>query len=103
MCRYLPTQRRQLFTPTRGVTDGLVPWCEKSGDTLKTASYAGAVRELTRLPKAHLHVHLESTIRWTTLREIGATGGVPVPDHTGDGPLVFDGFRQFADLGALVR
>jgi adenosine deaminase len=60
------------------------------------------MRDLLLLPKAHLHVHLESTIRWTTLREIGAANGVPVPAPP-DGPLVFDGFRQFADHNTLVR
>ncbi|ASW57648.1 adenosine deaminase [Plantactinospora sp. KBS50] len=35
------------------------------------------------LPKAHLHVHLESAVRWSTLREIGAANGVPVPDRPG--------------------
>jgi adenosine deaminase len=56
-----------------------------------------AMRDLTLLPKAHLHVHLESAIRWSTLREIG---GIEVP---ADGPLVFDGFRRFADHGSLIR
>jgi adenosine deaminase len=62
----------------------------------------GLMRDLLLLPKAQLHVHLESTIRWTTLREIGAATGVPVPAPP-DGPLVFDGFRQFADHNSLVR
>jgi adenosine deaminase len=61
------------------------------------------MRDLSRLPKAHLHVHMESTVRWATLREIGAAAGVEVPGRTGDGPLVFDGFREFADHNALVR
>jgi adenosine deaminase len=61
------------------------------------------MRDLTLLPKAHLHVHLESTIRWATLRDIGAAGGVPVPAPPEDGPLVFTGFRQFADYNAVVR
>ncbi len=61
------------------------------------------MRDMARLPKAHLHVHLESTIRWATLREIGAANGVTVPDRPGDGPIAFEDFRQFADLGALVR
>ncbi|MEV5705755.1 adenosine deaminase [Actinoallomurus sp. NPDC052274] len=61
------------------------------------------MRDLTRLPKAHLHVHLESTIRWATLREIGTANGVPVPEPPADGPVVFDDFGRFADLGALVR
>jgi adenosine deaminase len=60
------------------------------------------MRDLLLLPKAHLHVHLESTIRWATLREIGAANGVPVPSPP-DGPLVFAGFRQFADHNTLVR
>src|SRR5258707_12737900 len=62
----------------------------------------GPMRDLLLLPKAHLHVHLESTIRWTTLREIGAANGVAIPAPS-DGPLVFDGFRQFADHNTLVR
>jgi len=53
------------------------------------------VRDLTLLPKVHLHVHLESTIRWSTLRELG----VPEPAN----PLVFNGFRQFADYNAMIR
>ena len=60
------------------------------------------MRDLRLLPKAHLHVHLESTIRWTTLREIGAANGVPVPAPP-EGPLVFAGFRQFADHNTLIR
>jgi adenosine deaminase len=58
------------------------------------------MRDLGRLPKAHLHVHLESTIRWPTLREIGADNGVDVPDNES---LRFSGFRQFADHNSLVR
>ncbi|HZE34633.1 MAG TPA: adenosine deaminase [Actinoallomurus sp.] len=60
------------------------------------------MRDLMLLPKAHLHVHLESTIRWATLREIGAATGLRVPARP-DGPLVFDGFRHFADHNSLVR
>lgn len=59
--------------------------------------------DLARLPKVHLDVHLESAIRWATLREIGAANGVPVPSGPGDGPLAFDGFRQFANHNQLVR
>jgi adenosine deaminase len=44
------------------------------------------MRDLARLPKAHLHVHLESTIRLST------------PE-----PLVFKGFREFADYNAAIR
>ncbi|KAA2253836.1 adenosine deaminase [Solihabitans fulvus] len=59
------------------------------------------MRDLTLLPKAHLHVHLESTVRWSTLREIGAANGVAVPER--DGPPAFAGFAEFADHNALVR
>ncbi|MGY0234509.1 adenosine deaminase [Longispora urticae] len=57
------------------------------------------MRDLHTLPKAHLHVHLESTVRWTTLAEIGAANGVPVPprDHA------FAGFADFFDQNDLVR
>src|SRR2546421_8474918 len=53
------------------------------------------MRDLTLLPKAHLHVHLESTIRWSTLRELG----VPDPPN----PLAFNGFREFADYNTAIR
>lgn len=59
------------------------------------------MRDVVRLPKAHLHVHLESAIRWSTLREIAAAAGVAVPDPPANG--AFGGFREFADLGAVVR
>ncbi|WP_410672541.1 adenosine deaminase [Amycolatopsis sp. cmx-4-68] len=57
------------------------------------------MRDLAALPKAHLHVHLESTIRPGTLRELGDAHGIAVPAE----PPVFDGFRAFADYNALVR
>ncbi|MBE1531725.1 adenosine deaminase [Actinomadura algeriensis] len=57
------------------------------------------MRDLLTLPKAHLHVHLESTVRWDTLREIGAANGVPVPDHVG----TFGGFDAFFAQNDLVR
>jgi adenosine deaminase len=60
------------------------------------------VRDLTTLPKVHLHVHLESTVRWSTLRELAVAGGVPVPDEPAN-PLVFQGFREFADYNTLIR
>jgi adenosine deaminase len=57
------------------------------------------MRDLATLPKAHLHVHLESTIRRETLREMGEANGVEVP---GEQP-VFDGFRAFADYNTMIR
>ncbi|MBM7774573.1 adenosine deaminase [Actinokineospora baliensis] len=56
------------------------------------------MRDLITLPKAHLHVHLESTARAATVAHWAARDGVPVPPG---GP--FPGFRAFADRNALVR
>lgn len=50
-------------------------------------------RDLRLLPKAHLHVHLESTVRPSTLAEFG--GSAP--------PAGFDGFGAFATYNAEVR
>src|SRR5882757_8468846 len=51
------------------------------------------MRDLAALPKAHLHVHLESAIRPSTLAELGFAS-----DTT-----EFDGFRSFADHNSRVR
>lgn len=61
------------------------------------------MRSLIDLPKVHLHVHLESTIRSATLVEIGAGHGIDVPPEVSDGPFSFDGFRPFADQNSRVR
>ncbi|MEU4547211.1 adenosine deaminase [Nonomuraea dietziae] len=52
------------------------------------------MRDIALLPKAHLHVHLESTVRPATLRELGV--------HSRR-PEVFTGFKEFADHNAQVR
>ncbi|WP_113700828.1 adenosine deaminase [Nonomuraea lactucae] len=52
------------------------------------------MRDIAALPKAHLHVHLESTVRPRTVRELG---GPPEPE----GP--FRSFQEFADQRARVR
>ncbi|GAA1794688.1 adenosine deaminase [Actinomadura chokoriensis] len=57
------------------------------------------MRDLLSLPKAHLHVHLESTVRWATLREIGAANGVEVPGRAG----TFGDFASFFAQNDLVR
>ncbi|QXJ23509.1 adenosine deaminase [Actinomadura graeca] len=57
------------------------------------------MRDLLTLPKVHLHVHLESTVRWDTLRDIAAANGVRVPDDT----ATFGGFAAFFAQNDLVR
>jgi adenosine deaminase len=59
------------------------------------------VRDLVRLPKAHLHVHLESTVRRSTLRELAEANGLPVP---GPPPAVFTGgLPGFVEHNGLIR
>ncbi|MEU6713614.1 adenosine deaminase [Nonomuraea sp. NPDC046802] len=52
------------------------------------------MRDVRALPKAHLHVHLESTVRPQTVRELG---GTPEPGKA------FNNFREFGDERAKVR
>jgi adenosine deaminase len=61
------------------------------------------VRDLARLPKAHLHVHLENAVRWDTLAEIAAANGMAVPDHLVGGRYAFTGLADFFEQNALVR
>ncbi|ANZ40653.1 adenosine deaminase [Lentzea guizhouensis] len=58
------------------------------------------MRDLVTLPKAHLHVHLESTVRPGTLAELADRHGVEVPAHTTG---TFDGFGPFAVHNGAVR
>ncbi|WP_325050932.1 adenosine deaminase [Actinokineospora spheciospongiae] len=51
------------------------------------------------LPKALLHVHLESAMRASTVAELARRYGVAVPVLGGP----FAGFREFADRGSAVR
>ena len=57
------------------------------------------MRDLAALPKAHLHVHLESTVRADTLAELADRHGIAVAARTGP----FDGFTQFAAHNGAVR
>ncbi|MFD9697932.1 adenosine deaminase [Lentzea sp. NPDC059081] len=57
------------------------------------------MRDLAALPKAHLHVHLESTVRADTLAELADHHGVDVRARTGP----FDDFAKFAEHNGLVR
>jgi adenosine deaminase len=61
------------------------------------------VRDLRKLPKVHLHVHLENAVRWSTLAEIGAANGVELPEHLRDGGYAYGGFADFFDQNHLVR
>ena len=58
--------------------------------------------DLTALPKVHLHVHLESTLRWETVRELADSHGLPIPERPLD-QLAFNGFPAFADYDRLIR
>jgi adenosine deaminase len=51
------------------------------------------MRDLAELPKVHLHVHLESTVRPATLAELGGPGE----------PARFTGFAAFAAWNGVVR
>lgn len=72
---------------------------ENLGRGVAPRRYFELMRDLSLLPKAHLHVHLESTVRPGTLREIGEANGVTVPAEQ----PVFDGFRAFGDYNGLLR
>src|SRR5262245_30702508 len=49
-------------------------------------------RDLRALPKGHLHLHLEGSMRPSTLAEMADTAGIPVPEIRGYGS-----FTAFAD------
>ncbi|GIF53800.1 adenosine deaminase [Asanoa ferruginea] len=59
---------------------------------------------MTELPPvAHLHVHLESAVRWATLAEIAERNGIDFPDHLRGGAHRFTSFTDFFDQNHLVR
>lgn len=57
------------------------------------------MRDLTTLPTAHLHVHLESTVREDTARELADLHGVALLPRTGR----YAGFAEFAEVNGAVR
>jgi len=59
-----------------------------------------AVRDLRKLPKVDLHVHLECAIRSDTLRRLAQSNGVDLPES-----LLAEGytFRDFEDFRAAVH
>lgn len=58
------------------------------------------MRPLSRLPKAHLHLHLEQAVRQSTLDEFAAEAGVPSPNMTRFSSFVE--FDQVAQAGMRV-
>ncbi len=56
------------------------------------------MRDLVALPKVELHIHLEGSIRVSTVRDLADRRGAPVPDALGaDDVWRFDGFATFID------
>ena len=57
------------------------------------------MRDLSALPTAHLHVHLEGTVRPDTARDLAADHGVVLPARA---PR-YAGFGAFAEVNGAVR
>lgn len=54
-------------------------------------------RDLVALPKTELHVHLEGSMRASTVVELADRYGVALPEGLRDGRYVFRDFRHFID------
>ena len=55
------------------------------------------MRDLSALPKAELHVHLEGAMRLDTVRDLADRRGVAIPSGLADDGWRFDGFLDFID------
>ncbi|HEU4355274.1 MAG TPA: adenosine deaminase, partial [Actinomycetota bacterium] len=55
------------------------------------------MRDLLTLPKVDLHVHLEGSMRATTVVELADRYGVELPDGLREGRYDFRDFRHFID------
>jgi adenosine deaminase len=66
------------------------------------ASPATSGRDLTALPKGHLHIHLEGAMRPATLHEWCAEAGIPVPEIRGYGSFTVFSETYVAACQALT-